>query len=79
MYLKCSGKHLLTHIVCVLQEDSMEPTPSAQALLLPSITQQDCEVNAPTKSLNLLQGEDLIRALDSGTRPMSPIVMTSIG
>ncbi|XP_064603399.1 LOW QUALITY PROTEIN: hypoxia-inducible factor 1-alpha-like [Liolophura sinensis] len=61
------------------EEDSVEPTPSAQALLLPSITQQDCEVNAPTKSLNLLQGEDLIRALDSGTRPMSPIVMTSIG
>nr|ABO26712.1 hypoxia-inducible factor 1 alpha [Acipenser gueldenstaedtii]QRW93028.1 Hypoxia-inducible factor 1 alpha [Acipenser sp. YT-2021] len=63
-----SGKEVLTHKTILLL-----PTDLASRLLacsfensgLPQLTRYDCEVNAPVQGKQtLLQGEDLIRALD---------------
>nr|WNN25257.1 hypoxia-inducible factor 1 [Leptochiton rugatus] len=58
-------------------EDEEKSQRQSHTILLPSITQQDCEVNAPTNSRSLLQGEDLIRALDAC--PPTPSALGSLG
>lgn len=42
--------------------------PSFEPYLLPELTRYDCEVNVPVPGSNtLLQGGDLLRALDQAT------------
>lgn len=42
--------------------------PSFESSCLPELTRYDCEVNVPLQgSLYLLQGRDLLRALDQAT------------
>ncbi|BFZ07059.1 hypothetical protein BsWGS_10098 [Bradybaena similaris] len=36
-------------------------------IILPNLTRQDCEVNAPTQAFNLLQGQELLQALEGIT------------
>ncbi|RUS80285.1 hypothetical protein EGW08_011969 [Elysia chlorotica] len=38
-------------------------------LLLPNLTTQECEVNAPASTSHLLQGRELLRALEGITKP----------
>ncbi|XP_041352992.1 hypoxia-inducible factor 1-alpha-like isoform X2 [Gigantopelta aegis] len=49
----------------LLQGGKQQLMSTSQSMLLPCLTNHDCEVNAPTSShSNLLQGQDLIQALE---------------
>lgn len=54
--------HLCAGIASCLLGPSFEPS------FLPELTRYDCEVNVPLQgNLHLLQGGDLLRALDQAT------------
>ncbi|CAG5134818.1 unnamed protein product, partial [Candidula unifasciata] len=42
----------------------IDPSKTCYQIILPNLTRQDCEVNAPTQAANLLQGQELLQALE---------------
>lgn len=56
------------HVCCLPGMVSRLLGPSFESSCLPELTRYDCEVNVPLQgSLYLLQGRDLLRALDQAT------------
>uniref|UniRef100_A0A0B6YT30 Hypoxia-inducible factor 1-alpha n=1 Tax=Arion vulgaris TaxID=1028688 RepID=A0A0B6YT30_9EUPU len=57
----------------------LDPIKTCHQVILPNLTRQDCEVNAPTQAAHLLQGQELLQALEGitpkvGVRNGRPLV-----